>query len=84
MDESAPPLRILGINPIGKPCPMGELAELFLRHGKGGAAICSKCDKPVHNLYGKTPTEVEAFVRNNPNACVQLTKQGRLKSPRPD
>jgi hypothetical protein len=84
MDDAIPPLKIRGINPIGKPCPMGELAELFLRPGKGGAATCSKCDKPVHNLYGKTPAEVEAFVRNNPNACVQLTKQGRLRSPRRD
>jgi hypothetical protein len=74
MDEAIPTLKTRGINPIGKPCPMGELAELFLRPGKGGAATCSKCDKPVHNLYGKTPAEIQAFVRENPGACVQLTK----------
>ncbi len=84
MDDAIPPLKIRGINPIGKPCPMGELAELFLRPGEGGEAICSKCDKPVHNLHGKTPDEVEAFVRNNPNACVQLSKPGRWKSSRRD
>jgi hypothetical protein len=84
MDEAIPSLKTRGINPIGKPCPMGELAELFLRPGKGGAATCSKCDKPVHNLYGMSPADVEAFVRNNPGACVQLTKQVRKKSPRRD
>jgi hypothetical protein len=84
MDEAVPSFKIRGINPIGKPCPMGELAELFLRPGKGGAATCSKCDKPVHNLYGMSPADVEAFVRNNPGACVQLTKQVRNKSARRD
>jgi hypothetical protein len=82
MDEAVPSFKIRGINPIGKPCPMGELAELFLRPGKGGAATCSKCDKPVHNLHGKSPDEVAAFVRENPAACVQLTKPGKLRRPR--
>jgi hypothetical protein len=84
MDDSIQPMKIRGFNPIGKPCPMGELAQLFLYRGKDGAASCSKCDKPVHNLYGKTQAEVEAFVRANPGSCVQLTKPGRLKSPRRD
>jgi hypothetical protein len=74
MDDANPSLKIRGINPIGKPCPMGELAQLFLYQGKDGAASCSKCDKPVHNLYGKTPAEIQVFVRGNPGACVQLTK----------
>jgi hypothetical protein len=79
MDDSTQPMKIHGFNPIGKPCPMGELAQLFLYRAKDGKSACSKCDKPVHNLYGKTRDEVEAFVRANPGSCVQLTKPGRLK-----
>jgi hypothetical protein len=82
MDEVIQPMRINGINPIGKPCPMGELAQLFLYRGKDGKAACAKCDKPVHNLHGKTADEVAEFVRTHPGACVQLTKPGRLKPPR--
>jgi hypothetical protein len=74
MHDSDQSMKMRGINPIGKPCPMGELAQLFLYRGKNGAASCTKCDKPVHNLYGKTPAEIQAFVRENPGACVQLTK----------
>jgi hypothetical protein len=54
MDDSTQPMKIHGFNPIGKPCPMGELAQLFLYRAKDGKSACSKCDKPVHNLYGKT------------------------------
>jgi hypothetical protein len=79
MDDSIQSLKISGFNPIGKPCPMGELAQLFLYRGKDGKSACSKCDKPVHNLYGKTQAEVEEFVRANPGSCVQLTKPERLK-----
>jgi hypothetical protein len=52
------------------PCPVFDQASSIFTDATASSTHCTRCEKKVAILAGKTLLEISEFMRSNPGSCI--------------